>query len=491
MRRVGGTSTIAGLFVWTCIGGVAIWLITSLQNERASAMIACVVFALSLIYTRYNLGYGILSAPFLYLAVLGAFHLGLVGPWSLHLYDPWELWWFYRLDLQPALLLVTLAFVCCQMGLILAERWRPRPKPPLEVPSRPLMDDRRLFWAGVSLLAVGVAAYLQGTIEVFGPSLSTFVYTDMFRLVQERNSRWLGMGIVLVPMGLYSAAAAATRKQLLYIIGVLGVWVTWQLYLGSRSGALIPAIAVSYVCAKKHFKISKRITIPIFLALMYLIPLVSAVRLLTAPERLHLEYLREAQPLSGIAEMGQSIWTLAETYRLIGAGDFRYGMTYVEALKRVVPNISVSSEPGHELRTMDYENSPAYWFVLMTAPWLLKEHLGLGFSSIAEAYMNFGAIGVVIVFSLLGLVLARIEAMAIRNAYFLAGQTVILAPLLWTVRNDFTVFTRAAVWGCAFVFFVWWFGGILGRIRKRGAFGPSYQKAPTRPLLRAPAPSDK
>jgi hypothetical protein len=104
---------------------------------------------------------------------------------------------------------------------------------------------------------------------------------------------------------------------------------------------------------------------------------------------------------------------------------------------------------------LDLESSPAYWFVWMMNPGKFRRYGGYGFSTIAEAYLNFGYAGVVVFFLGLGFVLAWMEQVATRSAFALAGVTVVLAPLLWTVRNDFSVFTRAAVWGLAFVAIAW------------------------------------
>jgi putative effector of murein hydrolase LrgA (UPF0299 family) len=82
-------------------------------------------------------------------------------------------------------------------------------------------------------------------------------------------------------------------------------------------------------------------------------------------------------------------------------------------------------------------------------------NLGRGFSPVAEAYMNFGVWGVVAIFSVLGYGLVRLERFSTHSVFSLAVVTVVLDPALWAVRNDFSVFTRSAVWGCSTVFLIW------------------------------------
>jgi len=83
----------------------------------------------------------------------------------------------------------------------------------------------------------------------------------------------------------------------------------------------------------------------------------------------------------------------------------------------------------------------------MVDPWTYKNYGGMGFSAIAEPYMNFGLPGVVLYFIVLAFFLVWLEQLSIRSSYTLAAWALILGPLLWTTRNDFSNFFRPAVWG--------------------------------------------
>lgn len=80
--------------------------------------------------------------------------------------------------------------------------------------------------------------------------------------------------------------------------------------------------------------------------------------------------------------------------------------------------------------------------------------------------MNFGPYGVAVVFLLMGCLLARIEAINIPNPYLLAARAMLLGPLLWQVRNDFSVVTRPVIWGLAFLIATWGAAKLIGGIRK-------------------------
>ena len=83
----------------------------------------------------------------------------------------------------------------------------------------------------------------------------------------------------------------------------------------------------------------------------------------------------------------------------------------------------------------------------MVDPWTYKNYGGMGFSAIAEPYMNFGVPAIVLYFSVLAFFLVWLEQVSVRNSYTLAAWALILGPLLWTTRNDSSNFFRAAAWG--------------------------------------------
>jgi hypothetical protein len=143
--------------------------------------------------------------------------------------------------------------------------------------------------------------------------------------------------------------------------------------------------------------------------------------------------------------MGTSIRPLIETVDLIGPVQFRHGRTYVAGLKEILPNLSSRWKPGVK-ESVD-NLPPSQWVTAVAEPWIYKNNGGLGFSAVAEPYMNFGTFGVLIFFFLLAFLLVQVERMSIRSSYALAGWALILGSLLWTTRNDFSGFFRPAAWG--------------------------------------------
>ena len=432
---------------------MAVVLIFLYKDDRFSAIIAGVVFAGVFLFTKYVLRFDVLSAPLLYLGMLGLFHLGLVVPWALGLYDPWQMPLFYYAELTPALGLVTLAVLCYQFGVMLGAR-RKCLMPPRKAS---LPQDRNLFRCSIGLLILGVVMYAVGYYVVFGWRLD-ITYFDTFALVQQADSRWLGFAGVLIPIAAYAALAGASRTQTMVLLGLVATWVTWQLYLGSRGRGLIVAAVVVYLLAKKGLRPSRGLQLVLIGLVLFAIPAVKAIRSELGSR--HLQELSGASlnPLDGIAEMGASVFAVVQTHRLVDSSQYRHGLTYVHAVSSLIPKVSSRYKPGERRATLErqIELSPALWLVWETSPGTAKRYGGLGFSSVAEAYMNFGFVGVCLIFLGFGYLLVFLDALSARGPYLVAAQAIVLGPLLWIVRNDFSVFVVPVAGGLAYLIAVWW-----------------------------------
>src|SRR5690606_314388 len=112
-------------------------------------------------------------------------------------------------------------------------------------------------------------------------------------------------------------------------------------------------------------------------------------------------------PLEALQEMGGSLRPLVHTIDLMENEPYRWGRTYWQALGQVVPNLSLRWQGDVYLPVEDMP--PSHWVSRLAAPWNYKNFGGLGFSAVAEPYMNFGPWGVALVFWLLGYGLVRVD----------------------------------------------------------------------------------
>src|ERR1700675_3575760 len=79
---------------WSCVAIIAIWEVRVVRNDSSAVLVAGAVLAASFVFSRLVLHLRLTTAPMLYLALLGLFHLGLVVPWALGLYDVNRMPWF-------------------------------------------------------------------------------------------------------------------------------------------------------------------------------------------------------------------------------------------------------------------------------------------------------------------------------------------------------------------------------------------------------------
>jgi O-antigen polysaccharide polymerase Wzy len=224
-----------------------------------------------------------------------------------------------------------------------------------------------------------------------------------------------------------------------------GLWCLSLFYLGFRGPALIAGLIVCAVALKKGVSFPRWVPWLTAASLLLAVPVVHVIREQPINERSFGMSVSDFDLLDGPAEIGSAIRPAVETCSLIDSGSYRYGMTYLLGLKGILPNLAVHWE-APSAGSID-SLPPNHWITAVADPWSYENYGGMGFSAIAEPYMNFGIVGVVGYFCLLAFILVRVEEIAIRSSEALACWAVVLGPLLWTTRNDFTNFFRPAAWG--------------------------------------------
>lgn len=430
---------------WVGIALICVWEIQTHLSDTTLALTAGALLGLSLVGSRYVLGLGFTAAPTLYLVVLGLFHLGLVVPWALGVYDIGRIPWFNPHGLSRALELIIYSILCFQAGLFIAFATSRRESECLQRGGSDT-EDVRVFSAGCLLLIAGVWMFVTGLIQLDPVGYYRITYSEIFRLQAESDPRFFGSGITVAFIGSYLAAAGASQRQLRWAFVGTGLWISMLFYLGFRGPALIAGLVVYAVALRKEASIPKWLPALTVAFLMVAIPIELKVREDPLNDRVAPSFAG-MNLLDGPAEMGTSIRPLVETADLIGPGGYRLGKTYLVGLEGVLPNLSLRWQPGPN-ESIE-ELPPSHWITAVTEPWTYKNYGGIGFSAVAEPYMNFGTPGVIAFFILLGYLLAQLEFVSIRSSYGLAVWALVLGSLLWTTRNDFSSFFRPAVWGLA------------------------------------------
>jgi hypothetical protein len=151
---------------------------------------------------------------------------------------------------------------------------------------------------------------------------------------------------------------------------------------------------------------------------------------------------------ASLTEMGGTMATLAYTMDLVPDDrDFESGKSYLFAALTILPNIfGTQRHPSVERGTA------ADWLIRTVSYATAVSGGGLGYSFIAEAYLNFGWMGAPLVMILLGFLLAAAECFAARSgspaATSLMG-TILFFALIYA-RAESTDIVRGIVW-CGFL----------------------------------------
>jgi oligosaccharide repeat unit polymerase len=429
---------------WSCIASIALWQLHSGDTDKSAALTTAIILLASLAFSRVVLELRFNTAPMLYLALLGLFHLGVVVPWALGIYDISHTPGFVPYGHSRALAMITYSILVFQLGLLTAlggGKFQTRSI----IQDEPKLEDSKVFKVGSSLFLLGSAMFVIGLVRLGSVGYDRLTYSETFRLRAESDPRFFGMGITIALIGLSLAAAGGSKQQMRITYVYTGFWFLTFFYLGFRSPAITAALLVFAVASKKGVRWPRWAPLVAGLILLIAIPVVRVIREEPLDERSLSNSLHEMSILDGPAEMGSALRPLTETLDLIGPGNYRYGMTYLRATKGILPNLALRWEaPATE--SID-DLSPGHWVTAIVDPWAYKNHGGMGFSGVAEPYMNFGIAGVVVYFFLLAILLVRLEQISIRSSYSLAMWALLVGPLMWTIRNDFKEFFRPAVWG--------------------------------------------
>ncbi len=396
---------------------------------------------------RYS-RYGPFSPSVAYVLLLGLFHLGRVGLVVVGIKPVLHHGWVSSAYLPTALALCGTAFSFFASGCVLATL-RHRGESVTDKPSASWSShdfaNRRLFVAGLGLGLLGLCllAVGAGRLGVFSVS-----YAESWMLRELRDPRLFGVGLTFALMGMVVSAVGADKRRILHVALLFGLAFTPLVAYGFRGHFVVYFAALLLVWHRKDPRTAMRVAVVFGLLIVVFAPTVMLTRSHQATSAA--ELIRQVRPHSLFAEMGGTMRILVETIGRIEQRDTSYwcGHSYAFAIGRVIPNVSWVWRP-HPSRS---EEAPSAWIASRVAPWIFRRGGGMGFSGIAEPYLNFGVPGVIFFFVLVGYALMQCDYVPRQNVYLTAVVMCAFGGLLWTTRNDFASFVRPAVWGACFVY---------------------------------------
>jgi hypothetical protein len=426
---------------------VGLWAVAAgADDDRWAALAATASFVVVALAGLRSLRLHALSPAMLYLWTLAAFHLGLAAPWALGLDTGAVPTWLISYRLDAALALAIVAFACYQVGLTIAALRRSARPPRM---AGPLQHNTVMYRCGLATAAAGIGLLLAGAWVIGLDRLAQATYFESYRLTQIYDPRLFISSLQVFPMGLYLASAAAPARRMLLVAAIGILWAAVVFALGYRGFALTPMATMLAVLHKRGFRLPRFVWAIGLAVLLAAVPAARSLRDNPLAERSIADVALDLHPLEGVEEVGGSLRPLVHTLDLMANEPYRWGYTYWQAVEMVLPNLELEWESGGY--TPVEKLPPSLWMARLAAPWHYYHGGGLGFSAIAEPYMNFGVAGVMSFFALLGAGLVCCDRLDGLRPARVAVWAMALGPLLWTARNAFTVFVRPTVWGVLLV----------------------------------------
>lgn len=382
---------------------------------------------------------GLLSMEALYLLLLGLFHLGLIVPVALGVEADPRPEWLDSPYVSMALGLFTSATLSFTLGVRLG--------PSQEEEGEGILPPRSsLYWVGSLAALVGAGLLWVGILQL---GILGGAYGDYWEQALSADVRFFGFGLMLFPMGLVIAAVGSTPRQML-ALGLALALVTGPLFAGGFRGPLIvQAAALVVVWMRKDPRMARGLAVLGTVGLLVVVP---GVRLARNLDTTLSEALRTARPLDFVLEAGGSLYPLVATCELSRTEPFWMGRSYWMAARMIVPNIALSSTPGRqEKRSL----TPSAWVTKHMSPWEYEHGGGLGFSGVAEPYLNFGSWGVVVFFLLAGYMVRTCDRWLTGNQFRAAVVAAVFGFMLWTVRNEMLVVFRTVAYASLIVAAAW------------------------------------
>jgi hypothetical protein len=254
----------------------------------------------------------------------------------------------------------------------------------------------------------------------------------------------------LVPGALFLLAGSARRKTAVIVSSALiGGHSVLLILLGSRALGAMALLAFIWLWHRCIRLVPRTVLVSVIVALVIVFPLIHAVRGIPLEQRLSLTLLGETLSLLEnphvltVSELGGSMATVAHTVELVPTTrEYDMGLGYAYALLTALPNLFWQIHPTVERGLM------SDWLIWTVDPITARLGGGLGFSFIAEAYLNFGWLGVTIFLAIVGSLVAKLILWGDDkgNRAKLAATSCFLAFFPFYARSEAAHIIRPLLW---------------------------------------------
>jgi len=365
---------------------------------------------------------GIWSISFIFFTALCVFHIGLVLANSIGGITDEDIHyqisrWFYTRQTDNAIHLVNIALVGYALAVIAFSK--PIDYRGIDVSTEKF--QKRLFHIGGGVLTFFVLAFLAiifstGMHQSYAAYLTIMSQMPLISLLVLYSYLFIGIALVLVSVTFKSG------YSVIYFL-VFGVFAVIAFKTGLRGEVMFPSAVAGCMLGKKGIPIKTHTLVILMTVFLIVTGIVKNARVSGDYSGGGLS----VNPLNAVAEMGGSLRPLQEVIVWRENGfELLNGTSYWAPFERQLALLIPQLERVDALEDDRLLNV------------VVQQRVGpIGFSPIAEAYINFGEAGVFLVFFFIGCLMAFLDS---RKSTVKSDilQGVFLVPIFVMVRNAFT-----------------------------------------------------
>lgn len=407
------------------------WSTQTLAQVACLAVIGCWITVLRFNRRRFW------SAGFLYLLLLSLFHFGVIAYLALAAplppaYAPYAGLWLYSSYMPETIYLCLLATVAFTTAYV----WLQRKRQPVEqvAPKAPAALTQRF---GRWLLIVGIVGYVAYIDTVAPQLLHGGSYADYLQAVP--TSSIPSLLLMAIGFGLVVVAGSPSAKSRTVCLIAFGLFALFVLNFGSRTTALVPAVAGAIAMARTHRMPRTVLTVAVLIVSLVGI---SAVRQLRGPN----EGPFSLNPLGAVVELGttvRGVEVAVSLQRGLGLAP-QHGQTYITASERIYEKLAGTPRPPG-----DQDPRYAQTIVNQAVP-----DFNIGFTPVGEAFLNFGTTGVLVIFLLIGLLFGALDRWRRNDMVAITTIGVVAFAFSYDVRQASNWLTLTFIAGAALILFV-------------------------------------
>jgi len=250
-------------------------------------------------------------------------------------------------------------------------------------------DNSKIFRVvGFIIILISIIPYANDCIKMIRLT-SLGSYIDAYSIARNPIGTFIMSGIIIY------LAGCKEKKHITISSILLCIYVIPLLYIGRRGEAFSGVISYMFLYDRMFKKVSRRnIVILGLIAFIIIMPTISIIRQVeTKNLSTFIDTFKNIDnPLNQILkETGFSFMITPYLLSLVNEYSYHYGLDYVFSLLSSIPNL---------VYKFDYfikNGEPASWITRIIDYNEWYKGGGVGFNYIAEAYLNFGIIGIVVI----------------------------------------------------------------------------------------------